>query len=278
MKNKTLEAKGLLLIFLVPIILVFVFYLPRGVKEMLILHRDYSNFYDILTTHYVHEEFTHLIGNVLTYLGATLILYFFLAILKEKRFFYKIFLTNCLLIPTLISLIWIPTNKFIWTSATKSYGFSGIASAFLGTLIFASILLLQRLFKLKPLYAYLSSTTLITLIFAITYFTFIENTATVLLLISTCFILFTYKTIKSIDPEAKKELIEKMRKPMVVKILPFLLYIQIFTFSIGLFPSQFIQGSKAINFLIHYLGFMLGIGIAYVIHCTSLTKTKQTKN
>jgi hypothetical protein len=41
---------GLTIIFTIPIILFFVFYVSSNIKEMLILHRDYSNIYDVFTT------------------------------------------------------------------------------------------------------------------------------------------------------------------------------------------------------------------------------------
>ena len=249
--------KGFLTIFLIPVILFFIFYLPSDVKEMLILHRDYSNFYDLLTTHFVHEDLTnHLLPNVLIYLGAALLLYIFLSTLNEKKLFYTLFVTNCLIVPFIISLLWIPVNRLIWTRGLRSFGFSGVASAFLGTLVFAYVLFLHRTLKVNTSYAYLSSISFTALVFVLIYFTFTESviisviiTASLLLF----FVMFAYKTIKSIDKKAEMKLQEKLKNTQIAYIIVSILYLLILIFSLNLFPRQFIQENTTVNFLIHYL-------------------------
>ncbi|MEM3697397.1 MAG: hypothetical protein QXQ94_07865 [Candidatus Bathyarchaeia archaeon] len=233
---------------------------------MLILHRDYSNFYDLLTTHFVHEDLVnHLLPNVLIYLGATLLLYLFLFSQNEKKLFYKLFITNCLIVPFIISLLWIPVNRLIWTWAPRSFGFSGVVSAFLGTLVFAYVLFLHRTLKVDTLYSYLSSILFVALIFVLIYFTFTESiiiTASLLLLF---FVLFAYQTMKSIDKQVKMKLQEKLKNKIIVYIIVSILYLLILIFSLSLFPRQFIQENTTVNFLIHYMGFILGIGAAQLI-------------
>jgi len=258
--------KGFLTILLIPVILFFIFYLPSDVKEMLILHRDYSNFYDLLTTHFVHEDLTnHLLPNVLIYLGAALLLYIFLSILNERKLFYTLFVTNCLIVPFIISLLWIPVNRLIWTRGLRSFGFSGIVSAFLGTLVFAYVLFLHRTLKVDISYAYLSSISFTALVFVLIYFTFTESfiiTAASLLLF---FVMFAYKTIKSIDKKAEMKLQEKLKNTQIAYIIVSILYLLILIFSLNLFPRQFIQENTTVNFLIHYVGFIIGIGVAQLI-------------
>lgn len=262
-------------IFTIPIILFLVFYMPSNVKEMLILHRDYSNVYDVFTTHFVHEEFSHLVSNVITYITVALILYSLLLALHKKSLFYKLFFANCLLAPFLVSLIWIPFNKFIWVGIERSFGFSGIVSSLIGTLIFAYVLFLRETLKVKSLYAYLSSIYSVALLFILIYFTFTIVMMAIMSFVIIHFVWYTYKTIKSIDQKAKMKLIEKSKKPILVNLLPLNLYLLIFLFSLGLFPIQFVQGNTAINFLIHYEGFLIGITIAQMIHYIDLMKSKR---
>jgi len=265
---------GLTLIFTIPMILFFVFYLPSNVKEMLILHRDYSNVYDVFTTHFVHEEFSRLISNVITYIIVALILYSFLIALREKRLFFKLFFANCLLVPFFISLIWIPFNKFIWVGVMRSFGFSGTVSSFIGAVIYAYVLFLHERLKVNSLYAFSSSISFVALLFGLFYITFTVSTVAIIGFVLIYFAWYAYKTIKSIDPKARMELIEKSKKPILVNILPLNLYLLIFLFSWTLFPIQFVQGNTAINFLIHYEGFLVGITIAHIIHYIDLMKSK----
>jgi large-conductance mechanosensitive channel len=266
---------GLILIFMIPLILLLVFFLPNSIRETLILHRDYSNIYDIFATHFVHEEFSHLISNVITYIIVALILYSLLLALHEKRLFYELFFANCLLIPFFISLIWTPFNKFIWVGVMRSFGFSGIVSSFVGAVIYAYVLFLHEKFKVNSLYALYSSISFVALLFGLFYITFTASTVAIISFVLIYFVWYAYKMIKSIDQKAKMELIQKSKKPILVKILPFDLYLLIFLFSLSLFPIQFVQENTAINFLIHYEGFIMGIAVSFMIHLIDLRKQKR---
>lgn len=164
--------KDLILIFIIPVVLFLLFLLPDNLKEMLVLHRNYSNIYDIFTTHFIHEEFGHLSSNVTAYTVVILLLYVLLLTLNKKELSRKLFIVNLLMVSILISLIWIPVNKFIVTRAQKTLGFSGIVSSISGMAIYAYILLLHEKIKINIFYTYLSLIFLIPLLFTLIYFTF----------------------------------------------------------------------------------------------------------
>jgi large-conductance mechanosensitive channel len=166
-------------------------------------------------------------------------------------------------------------NHFLWFGSVRGYGFSGVVSSFVGALIFAYVLFLHKTLKVNSLYAYASSVTFVALLFIITYFTFAEITIAIMFFIIVYFVWTTYKTMKSIDLKAKNELIEKKGHPVVVNMLPLNLYLLILFFSLSLFPAQFIQGNMAINFLIHYEGLIIGLGMAYLIHDIDSMRTKK---
>jgi hypothetical protein len=188
--------------------------------------------------------------------------------LNERMLFYKIFAFNCLAMPFILSLIWIATCK-LWNAQTRSYGFSGIASAFLGALTFAYVLFLHKTLKVNIYHATLSSMFFTALLFVSTYFTPTPTiTATIILLIA-LLIPTTYKTIKSMDPQAKNKLREKIKNQTIATItvntiLPFL-YLIILASSLSLFPAQIVQGNTTVNIFVHYTGFVFGIGAAQLI-------------
>lgn len=262
--------EGALTICLIPVILFSIFCLPSDIRELLVLRSDSLNVLAFFTCHFVHEDFAnHLLPNILAYFVAVVPLYWFLLRLNEKKLFYKLFFFNCLVMPFILSLIWIEACAF-WNIQTRSLGFSGINSAFLGALIFAYVLLLHERLRVNTSYASLSAMFFAALIFTLTYSTLtIIATTTIAAILLTAFIAFAYKTKKSIDPQAKNKLQEKIKNPKIAAasvnlLLPFL-YLLIFLFSLGIFPTQIIQGNITINVFIHYTGFVFGIGAAQLM-------------
>ena len=257
------------IIFIVAIALIVIYCLPDGVKESLILHRDYVNFYDLLTTHFVHEDFSHLLLNMVVYLGAALLLYFFLSALNERRLFYKLFVINCLIMPFILSFLWVPVNRSIWTWSMRCFGFSGIVSAFLGSLIAVYMLFLHKKLKVNTLYTYMSAISLTILIFVLIYFVLIWVTIVATILLLSFFTIAAFKTIKSINPRIKSEIQEKIKNPTIAKlfspiILCSMLYMAIFIISLSIFPARFIQENSTINIFIHYAGFIIGLHSTYM--------------
>jgi hypothetical protein len=207
---------------------------------------------------------------MLVYLATALLLYGFLSMLNERRLFYRLFAFNCLAMPFILSLIWIAVCK-LWSWNTRSLGFSGIASAFLGALVFAYALFLHKTLKVDTFYAYMSSILLPVIILVLTYFTYFTpaTITTITIPLLTAFIPLAYKTIKSVDPQAKNQFKERIKNPttaiITVNLLPYFLYLIILIFSLSLFPTQIVQGNTTINILIHYAGLVLGIGTAQLI-------------
>ena len=259
----------LTIIFSVVIALLLIYHLPNNTKELLVLRSDSLNVFALFSCHFVHEDFAnHLLPNILAYFVAVLLLYWVLNMLNERRFFYKLFAFNCLAMPFILSLVWIGACTF-WNAQTRSYGFSGITSAFLGALIFAYVLFLHKTLKLDTCYAYLSAIFLAALLFTLTYFTPTVTVIATAIALLAVFGTLAYKTVKSIDPQARNKLLEKIKNPKIaaitVDLLLLSLYLVIFLLSLSLFPTQIVQGNTTVNILIHYAGFVLGIGNAQLI-------------
>jgi len=262
---------GLIFVFLVPTVLFFIFCLPSDVKELMVLRSDSLSVLSLFSCHFTHENFAnHLLPNIFAYFVAVLPLYWLLFALNEKRLFYKLFAFNCLAMPFILSLIWIAVCK-LWSWNTRSLGFSGIASAFLGALVFAYTLFLNKTLKVDTFYAYMSSILLPPIMLALTYFIYFAPATIIAITIPllAAFIPLAYKTIKSTDPQTKNKLKEKIKNPnatIIVNLLPYFLYLIIIGVSLILFPTQIVQGNTIVNILIHYAGFILGIGTAQLMH------------
>ncbi|MEM5882972.1 MAG: hypothetical protein QXQ77_01885 [Candidatus Aenigmatarchaeota archaeon] len=264
------EWKAILLIFLISAILFIIFCLPSDVKETLILHRDYVTPINIFTNHFVHEEFIHITFNTISYIIIVLLLWILCYILQKKKIFYKLFLINLTIVPIGISLIWLPVNRFIWVGAQRVYGFSGIVSSFCGILIYTYILLLHEKLKVNKTYAYISSLTFIPLLFSLIYWKFSITNLLIIFCLLVVFLFTSYQTVKSVNKKYEDNLTRTCKKLKLGKSSVFILYLLIFLFSLALFPRNFIYGDVAINFFIHYTGFIIGIVVGFLVYFISL--------
>lgn len=136
-ENKNEVIKVISLIMLVELVLVLLFFLPSSVKEQFILHKDYMNLIDLLGNHFVHENISHLLFNMVGYLLVSIPLFLLVLKFGNVKTFYKLFVLNLTLVPIVVSLVWIPVNRYIWTSIQTTMGFSDINAAFMGSLIVA---------------------------------------------------------------------------------------------------------------------------------------------
>jgi len=254
--------KGLLVIFSVLLFVLLIFYLPGDVKDSLVLRSDDPCVLGLFMCHFVHFDFcNHLLPNMVVYLTAALLLYFFLIGLNERILFYQFFAFNCLAMPFLLSLIWILANRLAFTWGKASFGFSGIAAAFLGSLVSAYALFLNKLLKIKTNNVCLSALFLIALLFAITYYTPTVTMTALNVIILACFTITAYKTLRSVDCQAKNRLKEKTKKPVIINLLPILLYLIILASSPALFPVQIIVENTTVNIFLHYMGFTIPITV-----------------
>jgi hypothetical protein len=285
-KNRSID---LFIFFIgIPSFLYLLFLLPADVKEMLILHRDYFNGVDIFANNFVHEDFSHLESNLAAYIVFISILY--IALFNNRRLFYILLMINLSIVPLVISLIWIPINRFIIRQILTTRGFSGIVSSIIGMVVFVYVLYLHKKIKINILYAYYSLLFFSALLLALTYLP-LEKNLLVIIFLFAIFLFELYQTIKSIDKRAEKKLAKELSKKVDVNlvkiskrlnvIFPFmdlvidfivessLFFVYIITFLVSalLFPNTFIYGGTTVNFFIHYLGFVIGIIIFYLVSC-----------
>jgi hypothetical protein len=236
--------KELIVIFLIPLPLFLLFLLPNDLKEMLVLHRDYSNIYDIYTANFVHEEFNNLTSNVVAYIMFTLVLYVLLLLLNKKELFYKLLLLNLSIVPIIVSLAWIPVNRYYLTLFQRTLGFSGIVSSILGMAIYAYILFVHEKIKINIQYTYYSAISLILLLPVLVYFKFTVYFIIIMIFLVIAFLVTTYKTANTIDEKAEAKM--KSLLPCLYVIILFVSW------------AVFFGDPKYTNIFIHYFGFVIG--------------------
>jgi hypothetical protein len=284
-KNRSID---LFIIFIgIPGLLYLLFLLPADIKEMLILHRDYFNGLDIFANNFVHKDFNHLESNLIFY--GCLIFILYILLFNNRRLFYTLLVINLFIVPLVISLIWIPVNRFVIKQISITYGFSGIVSSIAGMVIYGCILYLHKKINIDILNACYSLLTFAALLLTLNYSSLKENLLAIIFLFA-IFLFELYQTMKSIDKKAKEKWVIELSKKAeagLIKISKrlsiFLSFLRLIADFIGesslffvylvatfimafLFPNTFSYGNTIVNFFIHYLGFAIGIAIFYLIN------------
>jgi hypothetical protein len=182
----------------------------------------------------------------------TFLLYALLLTLNRKELFYELLIVNLSIVPIVISLIWMPVNKFIWTGTLRTVGFSGIVSSISGMVVYAYIPLLHEKIKINTFYAYLSSIFFIPLLFTFIYFIFTMDILMITILLAIIFFIATYKTIRTIDKKTEANLIKISKKTKTTKTIIAYSVSCSNTFFIGVISKRVYSG-KCKNQLLHAL-------------------------
>ncbi len=134
MSKVDLSTSTLFSILLIPLSLVFIHLLPRGIRNILIFNHQDPEVLAAFSTHFVHSSNGHLLGNLFIALTALVFLsYFFINLGMEKKF------RRCLGISLLGFPFLISLSEFLIFNAAgitmkNSLGFSAIALALVGTI------------------------------------------------------------------------------------------------------------------------------------------------
>jgi hypothetical protein len=255
----TEERRNLFLIFSALVFLLFVYYLPAEIKEAFVLHLEFTNFADLYMMHFVHFAPDHIFINAFIYAFSALLTCALLYLTsKDSKLFLRIFFKNLIIFPPILSLFqFFLFNKIPPWAAQRSFGFSAIAAAFLGSLVFSCILILDRIIKIRTICSAFFCLVLAFFIFsAVLYvkdYNIILPASAVLV---TAFAFFTAKffSVERLQGKKKTELF----------CYALLVYSLTAIFCIFLFPLDFRHNGEGINIHLHYLGFIFGLiaGIA----------------
>jgi Ca2+/Na+ antiporter len=195
---------------------------------------------------------------------------------------------NLFIVPLVISLIWILINRFLIKQISTTYGFSGIVSSIAGMVIYGCILYLHKKINIDILNACYSLLTFAALLLTLNYSSLKENLLAIIFLFA-IFLFELYQTMKSINRKSKEKFVTELSEKaevcllkiskrlgilfyfvklvadFIVEVSLFLVYLVAAFILAFLFPNTFIYGSTLVNLPIHYLGFVIGIAIFYLV-------------
>jgi hypothetical protein len=257
---KRLADKELLVLLCLPLLLLWLFQLPPSLKEQLVLNYDNPQFLSLFTTHFIHEDSAHLLGNVVMYMLLIPPIYLLNTLADQRKGFYLMFVLIFIPLPFLLSAANLMLRQFQFLLASRGMGFSGIVSAFAGFLPCSILVFLKKSYKWKTnivdlLFAiYLVSVGIIPLV----YFEFDFYNLLLLMIIWGLFLRLLYKILKK---DILRHCLSSLKRARgrnkrilqlaAVSVLIYLLAI------LYLFPEKVVYGRMIIDIISHYIGLVL---------------------
>jgi hypothetical protein len=267
--TRGIERKDFLVFLFIVLLLTFVFILPDGLKQLLILNRDNFAINQLWTTSWTHQDFGHYLGNFCGFVVSFwLALAMFNELKKKKTEFYVPFATILVIVPLMTSLAFL-----YYLSFNQALGFSDVVSAMLGLCLYFAIEYFNQGVSRKiqqhgvPLQlglAFFLGLTILSL--------FIDQqiVTAIMLTIIVIYLIVKYQlTLK----KARNFIINGRKRFMLIGITIFIIIC---------FPSMTslqVQNGSYVNGLAHFLGLYLGLFLPNILNQiqTSIQKYKQEK-
>lgn len=273
--------KDLFLLLIFPLVITLLMFLPDSIRTAMMLNLKNPQWWQFLTSGFIHQSWNHLSGNLQWYFLLVFPLFFLIATRTDKKkYYYYLYAIIILTFPILSSLFQIHFFPPVFPNLIYSAGSSGIIAAFSGLIPSFWLLSIANRNKLRIKRRFwMINIFYLILSFVIIYSPIFKNLY-LILAIGTIFLmlLFSYrKGFKSIliaiGLEEQKDIISAI-------ILLFTIIFFIIT-PFVFFPKVTLLNNNGTltDFLVHYLGISYGLIISFYffifIHKETRTIKKQ---
>lgn len=249
----------------VPVVLVFIFYLPASLKDTyFILYPSKITMYSLFLSNYVHNDLTHFSGNLVSYLALCFLIFNFET---NKRNFYVYSILMFLVLPWIISIV----SMNIIGPNTTYQGFSGPVSSLFGYLTYVVYRYLKE-YWLKSIdltFLFLIVTMNLLLVLGnipsqLFQYIFIITFALILVYLQKGVIVEVIK--KNLDIRSWLKCFPNFKQLYILGLLIGTLdYILILPV---LVPQEIMMNGAIVNSVGHYTGYFFGIFIPLLIYVT----------
>lgn len=251
-ENKNDLIRGLAAVAIIEIMLLVVFFISINSKSELVLDKSNPTIIAAYTMNFVHKDIEHLAGNLFSFAFISFITLFILSLSGKVRFFYKILTINLILMPILVSIVWLFLSS---PQLQRTMGFSAIVASFFGSFI---LLYIRDFMRRIKIYLDLSHVRnwiagLIASMLAFVYLPYHKNIIMLGIPLAVA-ILFYVLTIKSMKSSNERF---STRKSILLVSSAFVL---VPLLSDALFPLN-IGNTDVLN---HYTGFLFGFLVSSV--------------
>lgn len=236
---------------LVPLSVALIFVLPAEIKQFLILNDKEPTILSLFASNYTHSEIGHLLSNLLVYSIEMFILF---NIETDRRRFLWMSAAIFLALPFLSSIY----NVIALPNIISSQGFSSIAFAFSGYMIYSAFAYLKRRFKFLDIGFFWFLVFLDFVLFLLVNKSDLIITAGV----SSIFLAYSYlqrnalsKLFRQLPPFFR----QLKRDKLSVRIYRLLVFGLALFFVLSLSQNIFsVEGGSLTNILAHYVGWVFG--------------------
>ena len=224
------------------VVMLILYSVPPQLQDKLVLNYQefsFSNPADwirLYTSHFVHQGFEHLVGNLLVFV----MIFLLICILAASRSFKRLLIFVFIFLPPILALLDLVINRKC-SDITEGYGFSGINMALTGVIPYFSAKSLKNRSNLSPIKF---SCCVAIVVFGLVALIYTSLLFGVSLLLSG-FVLLSYLFLK----EAKRDWHNAA--------FLFAIFLLIFIFVSGAFPKILVTNEGIVNIIAHYFGFWL---------------------
>jgi hypothetical protein len=255
--------KEVIIIFLViPLIISLCSFLPPSIRDKLKVNLSDFNVITFYTAIFIHDNLVHYLGNITVYIMYTFFAYSINLISQKRMWFLKNYLIFFLMLPLIMYTALISINRFYLGNRLHfSCGISGILSAIMGLLPMSFVLFLESSnieARLNEIFFLIISVSLLFIpyIYEAKYFLFVI-VLTVLFLV--------WRNRKGLETIGR--FIKEILKQDIFSGMLIIMVIILYFFGItAIFPKTIILKGGIIDIFTHYVGWILGIFISYLLN------------
>lgn len=261
--KKDILARDIALLLIIPLAVTILMFFPLSLISILKLNIYNPSWWQILTFSFIHENFSHYIGNIIFFLIAVSLEFLLVCLMSRKKKYFQMYFYTFLSFPIISSSIILWLYPLLNIRIGTSSGMSGVVSAFIGFIPILVISYIERIRKIK-----IVNTNLLYLVLLF-IFLFINSSYpsnkkvfwSIVIIFSIIVSLYNYRNNLI---ELKKGIKDSiLGKPIFYYLLIFL----IMTFIISLiliFPKVLRINGNITDIFIHYIGLIYGVVVSYI--------------
>lgn len=237
----------------IPAVLAFLFLIPQGVKDQLIMQISAPTPLSVFASNFVHSDAMHFLGNLVFYLLACFVLF---NIEPDVKRFRLVLVALLVVVPILASVV----TLYAMPKLKTSQGFSAVVAGLIGYVLFCTYAYIKE--TVKPKHEVFFAPMLLLFSLALAVWNMNQITSIVLIVIFWVLAYFNREVISSSLKLLRDESVALVRSPRrLVRIyygLIFALWVLFAFLSLPGLLTLSVQNGAISNVIAHYTGYVCG--------------------
>lgn len=270
---KEINKFDIALLLVAPLILATLHFLPKEVQQDLYLNNTNPTFFSMYINNFLYgqEASTAFLNGIFQYLITIGTLYLLAILCKDRARFMTLFLIIMLLFPFGISIFNLfIVNRFFLTGDMRFAGSSGINAAFTALLIIYIFQFINRNFTPKLDVSDSPALFLTVLLVSLPkYFTKNNYWIAIIIILGALYIIYLTRIVIKTKDVSPISILNSIKKPGLTPIhlgiFASAIWITVFSPS-TLFPAESIHLNYYVNIYSHFIGYIAGFLVPYLIY------------